>query len=418
MSETLLSIEHVSKKFCKTLKRALWYGVKDLTSELVGRKGERTDLRRNEFWAIRDLSFEVERGEVLGLIGPNGAGKTTALKLLNGLIKPDEGRISVTGRVGALIELGAGFNPILTGRENIFVSAAMLGIAKKQITEQLDEIIDFAGVREFIDMPVQSYSSGMRVRLGFSVAVNMRPDIILIDEVLAVGDLAFKNKSLDAMRKIRDSGAAIVFISHNLAQVRSLCNRAIYLKRGRMMEEGPPDTTISAYVTDSPDEPGRFTSEAGSADYILVQDVQLLDGTGQAVETAVSGYPVTLRLAFEAKQHLEAPLFHFKLTPFGSDVTAANINQQINEDRPSFFPGHHVITVDLKHFSLLAGRYQLMLTVNGPDVLTKYARGCDLGEVRVRTREGQLAESNRAGMVELGSDWAVLPQTETADVQS
>ena len=188
--EVLVKVEGVSKKFCRDLKRSLWYGMKDISSELFGIH-QNGQLRKNEFWAVNDVNFELKRGECLGLIGHNGAGKSTLLKMLNGLIKPDKGTITMQGRIGALIELGAGFNPILTGRENIYNNGAVLGFSKKEIDEKFDAIVDFAEIDEFIDTPVQNYSSGMKVRLGFAVAAQMEPDVLIIDEVLAVGDIGF-----------------------------------------------------------------------------------------------------------------------------------------------------------------------------------------------------------------------------------
>src|SRR5206468_4283587 len=196
----LVHVEHVSRRFCRNLRRSLWYGIQDIARDLnpFGRNssGGSSSLRKDEFWAVNDVSFELRRGECLGLIGRNGAGKTTLLKMLNGLIKPDCGCIEIRGRVGALIALGAGFNPILTGRENIYVNGAVLGLTKREIDEKIEEIIDFAEIREFIDSPVQSYSSGMQVRLGFAMASSLNPDILLLDEVLAVGDMGFQAKCL------------------------------------------------------------------------------------------------------------------------------------------------------------------------------------------------------------------------------
>ena len=233
--EVLVRVENVSKKFCRDLKKSLWYGVQDVASELVGRKYEH-DLRPDEFWAVKDVSFELRRGECLGLIGHNGAGKTTLLKMLNGLIKPDQGRIEMNGRVGALIALGTGFNPILTGRENIYVNASILGISKREIDAKIDDIIDFAEIGDFIDTPVQNYSSGMQVRLGFAVAVNMNPDILLIDEVLAVGDVGFKQKAYAAIYEIIKR-TAVIFVSHSTAQVGKVCNRGILMRKGEILFE-------------------------------------------------------------------------------------------------------------------------------------------------------------------------------------
>jgi lipopolysaccharide transport system ATP-binding protein len=186
--EIIVSVENISKKFCRDLKKSLWYGVRDIVAEALVSKKARAELRKQEFWAVTNSSFELRRGETLGLIGPNGAGKTTLLKMINGLLKPDNGKITVRGRVGALIQLGAGFHPLLTGRENIYISGAILGMSKREIDRKLDDIIEFSGIEEFIDAPVRNYSSGMFVRLGFSVAVHVDPDLLLIDEVLAVGD--------------------------------------------------------------------------------------------------------------------------------------------------------------------------------------------------------------------------------------
>ena len=233
-AEVLVKVEGLSKKFCKDLKTSLWYGVKDLVSGITGSQANRP-LRDKEFWAVKDISFELRRGECLGLIGHNGAGKSTLLKILNGLINPDEGSVTMRGRVGALIELGAGFNPILTGRENIYNNGAVLGFTRKEIDAKVEEIIDFSEIREFIDMPVQNYSSGMKVRLGFSVAVQMEPDVLIIDEVLAVGDANFIVKSYNRINELIKT-CAVIFVSHSMPQVAKLVDKIIYLECGIALE--------------------------------------------------------------------------------------------------------------------------------------------------------------------------------------
>lgn len=238
MSETLVKVENISKKFCRDLKRSLWYGMKDLSSELLCRSqnGDR-ELRRDEFWAVKDVSFELKRGDCLGLIGSNGAGKSTLLKLLNGLIKPDGGRISIKGRIGALIELGAGFNPILTGRENIYINGSVLGLSGREIQRQFNRIVDFAELGEFIDMPVQNYSSGMKVRLGFSVAAHLDPDVLIIDEVLAVGDAGFRTKCSDRIGKI-SKDSAIILVSHSMLEVARVASKVLLMKNGGAIFSG------------------------------------------------------------------------------------------------------------------------------------------------------------------------------------
>ena len=230
--DILVCVEGVGKKFCRDLKKSLWYGMKDIGAELLpgSRDLERhATLRPGEFWAVDDVSFELRRGECLGLIGRNGAGKTTLLKMLNGLIKPDKGRIEIRGRVGALIALGAGFNPILTGRENIYVNGSVLGLRKREVDSKLEEIVEFAELAEFIDSPVQTYSSGMAVRLGFSIAAALEPDVLFVDEVLAVGDSAFRVKCYNKIMGLRERMATI-FVSHSMPQVAKLSTIGLVLK--------------------------------------------------------------------------------------------------------------------------------------------------------------------------------------------
>lgn len=256
--DVLVRVEGVSKKFCRDLKKSLWYGVKDVAAELnpfgsnnVEAQGtnhkELPPLREGEFWAVKDVSFELRRGECLGLIGRNGAGKTTLLKMLNGLIKPDSGSIEMRGRVGALIALGAGFNPILTGRENIYVNGSILGLNKREIDGKLDEIIAFSEIGEFIDSPVQSYSSGMQVRLGFAVASAMNPDVLILDEVLAVGDRLFRTKCMARISDLLEQ-AAVILVSHDEAQIRQKCNRVLWLDRGREKYQGASDCGLREYT--------------------------------------------------------------------------------------------------------------------------------------------------------------------------
>jgi lipopolysaccharide transport system ATP-binding protein len=267
--DILIRTEGVSKKFCRSLKKSLWYGVQDILSDLNPFRGNGTlnprfpsgeaaplpgdsrpsaasRLRADEFWAVNDVSFELRRGECIGLIGHNGAGKTTLLKMLNGLLKPDRGRMEMRGRVGALIALGAGFNPILTGRENIYVNGAVLGLKKKEIHSKLDEIIDFADLREFIDAPVQGYSSGMAVRLGFAIASACQPDVLLLDEVLAVGDMAFQTKCFNRLGEIRRNGTGFILVAHNMHQITRFCDRVLYMRKGKAEFYGPTESGHSA----------------------------------------------------------------------------------------------------------------------------------------------------------------------------
>jgi ABC-type polysaccharide/polyol phosphate transport system ATPase subunit len=246
--DMVVSVRGVSKKYCRSLKQGIRYGLMDLARNTVGLEARARDLRPGEFWAVNDVSVEVQRGEVLGIVGKNGSGKSTLLKLLNGIFMPDGGEIEVHGRVGALIEVGAGFHPMLTGRENIYVNGAILGLSRRELDDRLESIIEFSGVRDFIDTPVKFYSSGMYVRLGFAVAAHMQPDVLLIDEVLAVGDAAFHAKCYAALSRLRQSGTAIIVVSHNMVELQRICTRCVWMKDGRVAAEGSPARTISEYL--------------------------------------------------------------------------------------------------------------------------------------------------------------------------
>ena len=233
VKEIAIKVEHVSKKYCKSLKRSMYYGINDIGRNMFGLSSHSGKLRKNEFWALDDISFEVKRGETLGIIGPNGAGKTTLLKLLNGIFWPDRGKITVKGRVGALIAVGAGFHPLLTGRENVYINAAILGMTKKEVDEKFDDIIEFAGIGDFLDTPVKFYSSGMFVRLGFAIAVHCDPDILLVDEVLAVGDEGFQNKCFNKIGELKKNGTTVILVSHNMHIISTFTEKAVFLNGGK-----------------------------------------------------------------------------------------------------------------------------------------------------------------------------------------
>jgi lipopolysaccharide transport system ATP-binding protein len=235
--DVVVSVRNVSKKFCRNLRRSMAYGIKDLSCNLTGVRQDTSNLRKHEFWSLKDISFDLKRGECVGLIGPNGSGKTTLLRLLTGIFPPDAGGISCRGRVGALIALGAGFHPLMTGRENIYLNGAILGLTRKEVARREESIIEFAGIDEFIDAPVATYSSGMRVKLGFSVCAQMEPDILIVDEVLAVGDSGFRIKCMNHMTNLL-SRTAIVFVSHSMPMVARMCNRIILLDGGKEIYSG------------------------------------------------------------------------------------------------------------------------------------------------------------------------------------
>lgn len=249
--EPLVEVRGVSKKFCRSLRRSMLYGLSDVAGAMVGRQGGSDVLRLMEFWALENLNFTLNEGDALGLVGRNGSGKSTLLRILSGIFPPDKGEVVVRGRIGALIALGAGFHPHMTGRENVFLNGAILGMHSSEIKRKLGEIVDFAELGDFIDSPVATYSSGMLVRLGFSIAAHIEPDILVLDEILAVGDTAFKNKCYAKLAELQGKVRAVILVSHSLDMIRMRCNRGILLDRGTLMFDGDVDGCLRKYEMDS-----------------------------------------------------------------------------------------------------------------------------------------------------------------------
>jgi len=279
MSEIAVRMEHVFKKF---RKGEVYNSLRDLLPALTGRMFRRLELSQSdkrEFWALQDLSFEVSPGECFGIIGRNGAGKSTALKILSRIMRPTKGHMGVRGRLSALIEVTAGFHPDLTGRENIFLNGTILGMTKREIKSKLDQIIDFSGIEEFIDTPVKRYSSGMYARLGFSVAAHVDPDVLIVDEVLSVGDYAFQQKCIERMKEVLGSGVAVLFVSHNLKTVAEFCHRCLLLDKGRTVAMGPPQGVISTYLH----KPSNGQSVDFGSDAVRITSVKVRDEHGECM---------------------------------------------------------------------------------------------------------------------------------------
>lgn len=245
--DPIISVVGVAKRYSRKAQSHRGYGLTDFLREVFDRP-QATELRKDEFWALQETSFTMARGESLALIGRNGAGKSTLLKMMNGLTKPDRGVIEMRGRVQALINLGAGFNPALTGMENIYNAASLAGLKHREVRDIVDTVIDFAELEDAIESPVETYSSGMKARLGFAVAVHLKPDILLIDEVLAVGDFAFQNKCFLRMEQLKQDGVTIVFVSHSHNTAIKLCERALWLHQGQVMAEGDATETVQRYL--------------------------------------------------------------------------------------------------------------------------------------------------------------------------
>lgn len=379
--DVLVRVENLGKIFCRDFKKSLWYGLRDSGRDLVsfGRSkkpaGSDRTLRPGEFWANRGVSFELRRGECLGLIGHNGAGKTTLLKMLNGLIKPDTGRVEMRGRVGALIALGAGFNPLLTGRENIYVNAAMLGLTKKEIDERVDEIIDYAEIREFIDAPVQTYSSGMQVRLGFAVATALKPDVLILDEVLAVGDFSFRQKCLRRVSQMIKE-CAVIFVSHNFEQLERICTRGLVLNRGQSVGDGTIQEAREIY--------DRLI-EGAEASLWAQEGVEVL-GPPKAERFVATegGFKVRLRL----KTLTALPDFACRLrfqNKLGEYIAGYHsLNHGVSFRLPA---GEHDIELDIPAPPLKRDRYGVDLFLNGcENDLLKIVEMKRFAELEVRDR--------------------------------
>ena len=413
-NEVLVKVENVSKKFCRDLKKSLWYGVKDIGSELVGRNNHQADLRPKEFWALQDISFELKRGEVLGLIGPNGAGKTTLLKILNGIIKPDTGRVTMHGRVGALIALGAGFNPILTGRENIYVNGAVLGLSKKEIDAKFDEIVDFAELWDFIDTPVQSYSSGMQVRLGFAVAAQMDPNILLTDEVLAVGDFAFRNKCYSTLQKLKVSGVSTILVSHNMVHILQFTNRVVWIENGRIKKDGNPLEVCGLYLSSYQSKSSKRSNtdqDTGLYGEILTDSgivnnvkVSLTDSSGKTTNNLGAFDPFSIQFSFDVKRDSLLGLT-FKIHKDDGQVITIFNNLL---DGKNITPENGIVKGKLKINSLnvIPGEYVIVLVIHsGTEFL--YRNIVENFSISLEGQENDLLRSNYAsGIVRLQHEWS------------
>ncbi|KAM3094101.1 ABC transporter ATP-binding protein [Phormidesmis sp. 146-35] len=265
------------------------------------------------FWALREVSFTVAPGQMLGVIGHNGAGKSTLLQLLSGVVRPDEGQIKVNGRMGALLDLGAGFHPDLTGRENVFVSAIVAGLTRREVTRRFEAIVNFAELDSFVDNPVRTYSTGMLMRLAFSVAIHTEPDVLLIDEFLSVGDGAFQGKCLDRIADLKSNGCAVVLISHNVEQIQQLCDQALWLKQGQVEAYGDPEVVAGRYagIMDLQSHAKKFRSYSREIEII---EVNLFDSRHNSITEINNGDPMTIEINYESHQQFSSVIFSVSIS--------------------------------------------------------------------------------------------------------
>lgn len=358
-NEVLIKAENVSKKFCKDLNLGLLYGLQDLGSSVFG-SNQKRELRKKEFWAVDDISFEVKRGECLGLLGHNGAGKSTLLKVLTGLIAPDRGKIEMHGRVNALIELTAGFNPILTGRENIFNNGAVLGLSEKEIKSKLDEIIAFSELEEFIDTPVQYYSSGMKVRLGFSVAAHTDPDVLILDEVMSVGDAGFRIKSYNKMMEIMKK-AAVIYVSHSMPEVARTCTHVLFMRHGKSHYIGENiQNGVRLYFNEFGNTKGFIESNEGAIISNISVNSMLINDESPVKEVK---FREDLKLEFDVKildKTIEEFYAIIRITDKDLKIVGSVFTNKFSE---YFKAGQDRIKIDIKNLNLTDGDYTLTFII-------------------------------------------------------
>ncbi len=377
MSNPAIIIENLGKRYTIGHQRANRDGLRHAIESAIRepltwlRSSRQKKLQQVDFWALKDVSLQIKQGEVVGIIGSNGAGKSTLLKILSRITVPSEGRIRIDGRVASLLEVGTGFHQELTGRENIFLNGAILGMTRAEIVRKFDEIVEFSGVEEFLDTPVKRYSSGMYVRLAFAVAAHLEPEILIVDEVLAVGDAAFQKKCIRKMENFAQSGRTVLFVSHNMDAVRTLCQRAILFDGGKIRADGYVDSVVEDYFS------GFSTSsrqQLRGADGLAIERVVLKNDRSQETCQFCPGEDLIIEITFDAQECLEKP--YFTLAVRGQKGNCFTANMLLDGHRPEFLNGKGKISCRFKAIPLLPQRYTVQLAIkanNGRDVLLHYA---------------------------------------------
>lgn len=408
-NDVILDVSNVWKIYCRQLKRAMWYGLTDLGREMTGRGQDRQvgDLRPGEFFAVRDASFQVKAGECVAMIGPNGAGKSTMLKMINGLIRPDSGHIKIRGKIGALIELGTGFNPILSGRENIYINAAVLGMSKHEVDSIFEKIVEFAELGHVIDDPIKSYSSGMKVRLGFSVAANLRPQLLLMDEVLAVGDVGFRMKCFKHLNEIANSGVSIILVTHAVGMLQRVANRAVVFGQGKIVHDGDLETGCTIYeqmlgasdraTAKKKEEPGKLAS---------VGDVVVENERGLPQEEFETGEDICLSIELTSNCVIKHARLIVALCSPVHGVLASVSTPYQNVEFDIEPPGR-TIKLRFPRIPLLIGAYHFNISLFGPETTDYYHRSSIRGVFRVVGPPTNANGYGLNGITKLNHDWQV-----------
>ena len=364
MSKNAIEVNSLSKNFRLYHERNRYIKA----AFLRGRRA-----RYEEFIALNDISFDVPHGATLGIIGSNGSGKTTMLKCLTGIYTPEHGSIKIDGKVAALLELGAGFHPELTGSENIFLNGAILGMTKKDVEKKFDEIVEFAGLEKFINTPVKNFSSGMVVRLGFSIAAHVEPKILLIDEILSVGDQDFQRKSTEKIEEFRREGRTIVVVSHSLGLVQQLCKEVIWLDKGKIRQAGLAADVISAYTGGSYAEHVERDDESrerwGTGD-ARINSIELLSSDNIKIQHFDSDSAVRVRFQINAHVRLESPILRVRITKLNGDVIWATSTQRVSNSI-RILDGPAIATLDIPKLGLLEGTYYLSASISNSTSTTE-----------------------------------------------
>jgi lipopolysaccharide transport system ATP-binding protein len=424
-SDFVISIENLSKRYSIGRNTAKGDGLRHAIEGAIRspfawfRSRWQKKTKEVDFWALRDISIQIKRGEVVGVIGRNGAGKSTLLKLLSRITVPTEGRIRIDGRIASLLEVGTGFHPELTGRENIFLNGAILGMSRAEIIRKFDEIVEFSEIEEFLDTPVKRYSSGMYVRLAFSVAAHLDPEILIVDEVLAVGDTSFQKKCLAKIRSFAESGRTVLYVSHNLDSIRSLCKRLIWIKDGRLHQDGPLDEVFESYINSMATESTKFcvNHEYG----MTIQKVELKNEDGEKSNVFLPGDDLVVDIWYDAQKRIERPFIAIGILGINGSCFASNM--LLDGQRPDYLEGEGRIRCTFKSIPLLPQNYTVKMSVRAStvtDMIVPYR------EVAFFKVEGNLSDFGYEGdhakfapeaftPVVVPYEWE-LPDGRTADV--
>jgi ABC-type polysaccharide/polyol phosphate transport system ATPase subunit len=369
-------------------------------------------LRRTEIWAVRNASFEIEPGEAVGVVGRNGSGKTTLLRMIAGIFRPTSGRLEVAGQVASLLELGAGFHPDFTGRENVYMNGAIHGLKRKYVTDKMDEIVSFAELERFVDVPVRTYSAGMYMRLGFSIAAHLDPDVLLLDEVFAVGDESFQRKCIGKILDLKERGRTLLFVSHSAPAVERLCERAILLNGGEVVADGPARDAIAQYhrmlaAEESPAERGAGLREWGTGEARVV-GVSLEDGEGEERRQFLSGQALVVRLGIEATEAIPPPRITIEFRDANGSLLGVN-EAEADELGWDGSPGAVELLFSSSRLPLADGRFQLSVALSRPDSTRQFHRLDPALEFTV------FPDADQRGWFRFEGEWSLVSSPSTLE---